>query len=110
MKRVVIESPYAADCQWQIADNVKYAQKAVKDSLLRGEAPIASHLLYTQDSILNDSIPCERVMGISAGLAWIAKADLLAVYTDRGVSPGMLMGVNEADLFGIPVEYREIEG
>jgi len=108
MKRVIIESPYTADTEWKIADNIRYAQKCVADSIRRGEAPIASHLLYTQPGILNDSIPCERVMGISAGLAWTKKADLVAVYTDLGISSGMLLGINEANRFGIPVEYREI--
>ncbi len=108
MKRVIIESPYGAECSWQIADNVRYAQKCVKDSLHRGESPFASHLLYTQDGILNDSIPCERVAGISAGLAWTSIADLVAVYVDRGISSGMILGINEANKFGIPIEYREI--
>ena len=47
MVRVILESPYAGD----IERNVKYARMAVRDSLSRGEAPIASHLLYTQEGI-----------------------------------------------------------
>jgi hypothetical protein len=38
--------------------------------LLRGESPIASHLLYTQPGILKDDVPEERPLGIEAGLAW----------------------------------------
>ena len=44
MRLVILESPYAGD----VAANVKYARRCVRDSLSRGEAPIASHLLYTQ--------------------------------------------------------------
>ena len=66
MKRVILESPYAGD----IERNVKYARMAVRDSLSKGEAPIASHLLYTQEGILKDEIPEERQWGIDAGLAW----------------------------------------
>lgn len=33
-------------------------------SLKRGEAPIASHLLYTQPGILNDDIPDQRLLSI----------------------------------------------
>ena len=64
MKRVILESPYAGDIQ----RNIKYARECLKDSIKRGEAPIASHLLYTQ--VLDDNIPEERQHGIDAGLAW----------------------------------------
>jgi hypothetical protein len=41
MRWVILESPYAGD----VEANVAYARAAVRDSLMRGEAPIASHLL-----------------------------------------------------------------
>ena len=66
MRRVILESPYAGD----VEENVAYARAAVRDSLLRGESPIASHLLYTQPGILMDDVPDERRLGIEAGLAW----------------------------------------
>lgn len=56
MKLVIIESPFAGN----VRENILYARMAVRDSLLRGEAPIASHLLYTQEGILNDDIKEER--------------------------------------------------
>jgi hypothetical protein len=43
---------------------------AVRDRILRGESPIASHLLYTQPGFLKDDVPEERHLGIEAGLAW----------------------------------------
>jgi hypothetical protein len=102
MKLVIIESPYAGD----VAANVDYARRCVRDSLARGEAPIASHLLYTQPNILDDGIASERQWGIDAGLAWHRVADLAAVYTDRGISNGMKYGIAAAEEAGVPVEYR----
>jgi hypothetical protein len=59
----------------------------VSDSLLRGEAPIASHLLYTQPGVLNDQVADERRLGIEAGLAWLRAAKATVVYQDLGISP-----------------------
>lgn len=104
MRLVIIESPYAGD----IEANVEYARRCVRDSLLRGEAPIASHLLYTQPGILCDEVPAERQHGIDAGLAWRRVAEASIVYTDRGISRGMEYGIKAASAAGLPVEYREI--
>jgi hypothetical protein len=104
MKRVILESPYAGD----IEANVDYARACVRDSLTRGEAPIASHLLYTQPGILKDEVPEERQWGIDAGLAWATSAEATVVYTDRGVSRGMSYGIDNATKAGRPIEYRKI--
>lgn len=101
---VIIESPYAGD----VAANEEYARKCLRDSLLRGEAPIASHLLYTQPGVLDDTIPDERTRGIEAGLAWGKHAALTAVYTDRGVSRGMQIGMDRAQAEGRLVEMRSL--
>lgn len=104
MKLVIIESPFAGD--WP--RNETYARRAMADSLARGEAPYASHLLYTQPGVLDDNIPEQRTQGIEAGLAWGQKADLTAVYTDLGMSSGMALGVERAKEEGRPVEFRKI--
>ena len=104
MKLVIIESPYAGE----IETNIEYARACVRDSLGRGEAPIASHLLYTQPGILRDEIDEERWWGINAGLAWRAVAELTAVYADRGISSGMKYGIEAAQKAGICVEYRAL--
>ena len=104
MRRVILESPYAGD----VEANVAYARAAVRDSLLRGEVPIASHLLYTQPGILNDDAPDERQLGIEAGLAWRFAADATVVYQDLGISSGMRHGILAAMSAGIPVEYRSV--
>jgi len=104
MKRVILESPYAGD----IERNIKYARECLKDSLKRGEAPIASHLLYTQDGVLNDDIEDERMMGINAGLAWKEVADLQVFYIDFGMSTGMKYAEKYAKEYNINVEYRTL--
>ncbi len=102
MRPIVIESPYAGD----VERNVAYARRCLLDSLRRGEAPFASHLLYTQ--VLNDTIPADRERGISAGLAmanairtWVSERAMMrgtmpeldcaiaAFYIDYGWSRGM---------------------
>lgn len=107
MKLVIIESPYAGNL-WRRYLNRRYARKCVRDSLLRGEAPIASHLLYTQPGVLRDKVPEERRQGIDAGLAWRAVAQASVVYTDRGTSSGMRYGIKAALAAGVPVEYRTL--
>ncbi len=104
MRRVILESPYAGN----IPLNVAYARACVRDCLLRGEAPIASHLLYTQEGILEDDIPAERALGIEAGLVWGHEARLTVVYQDLGITPGMVYGIAAAKEARRPVEYRKL--
>lgn len=104
MKLVIVESPYAGD----IEANVEYARACLRDSLSRGEAPLASHLLFTQPGVLRDEVPAERQQGIDAGLAWGAHAELTAVYTDRGISRGMEYGIANAVTNGRPIEFRSL--
>jgi hypothetical protein len=105
MRLVILESPFAGDEQ----ANIDYARLCVRDSLMRGEAPIAAHLLYTQPTILDDSVPEERQHGIDAGLAWGRVAYATVVYIDRGMSTGMKHGISDAAIAGRDVEYRSIE-
>lgn len=102
MRLVIVESPYAGD----VEKHVRYARAAMADCLKRGEAPYASHLLYTQDGVLDDRIHEDRALGIEAGLAWGRKAEATVVYTDCGLSNGMKMGIARAHAEGRPIEYR----
>ena len=104
MRRVILKSPYAGD----IATNVDYARACLRDCLQRGEAPLASHLLYTQPDVLDNSIAEERELGIRAGLTWGEVAEVTVVYVDRGVSAGMKKGIAAAEAAGRTVEYRRI--
>jgi hypothetical protein len=78
----------------------------LRDSLLRNEAPIASHLLYTQPGVLDDGDPAERQRGIDAGLAWKEVAEATVVYVDYGITRGMQYGIDVARGAGVPVEFR----
>jgi hypothetical protein len=104
MRIVIIESPYAGD----VEENVDYARACLADCLRRGEAPYASHLLYTQPGVLRDEVPDERTLGMTAGFEFYRAADLCAVYIDRGISRGMKRGIAIAEEREIPVEYREL--
>lgn len=113
--RVIIESPYAGTSHWalvrwlQCRRNIRYARACVRDSLGRGEAPIASHLLYTQPGILKDHVQEERRWGIAAGLAWREVAQKTVVYEDYGVTQGMRFGMAAAREAGVEVEFRKIK-
>ena len=100
---VIIETPYSGD----VEANTAYARSCLLDSLRRGEAPIASHLLHTQ--VLDDMRPDERTLGIEAGLAWYRAATKCVVYSDRGISGGMKIGIDRAGLHDVAVEYRWLE-
>ena len=101
---VVLESPYRGD----VNGHLYYAVKCISDSLLRGEAPIASHVTYTAS--LDDDDPAQRQIGIEAGHSWLRVAEALVVYTDMGVTEGMQEGIRRADLLGVPIEYRKVRG
>jgi hypothetical protein len=113
MTLVIIESPFGRRVDGstagpdEMATNVIYAKAALADSLHRGEAPFASHLLYP--GVLDDALPEQRRLGMEAGFAWGAWADLVAVYVDRGVTPGMTEGIKRALGCGIRLEYRHLE-
>lgn len=104
MTPILLESPYAGD----VERNLAYARAALRDCLTRGEAPFASHLLYTQRGVLDDAKPAERALGIEAGLLWGTFAERTVVYTDLGISAGMRQGISRALSEGRPVEYRSL--
>lgn len=108
MKLVVIESPLSAPTREGIEENKKYAKACMLNSLRRGEAPYASHLLFDQPGLLDDLSPSERTLGMQAGFAWGDRADLVTVYVDRGVSHGMVLGCIRARECKQTIEYRSL--
>lgn len=108
MRLVIVESPFAGPTDLIVARNLDYARACLKNCLLRDEAPLASHLLYTQPGVLNDTKPDERYLGIRAGHEWYQVADLCAVYVDFGITSGMRDGLLMASSAGIRVEYRSL--
>jgi len=110
MELVILESPFAAPTAEEVSLHVAYAKACLVDCLGRGEAPLASHLLYAQNGVLDDRDPIQRGRGIVAGLAWASVAHRTVVYTDLGISPGMSAGIEHAERLGRPVEQRELGG
>jgi len=109
MRRVIIESPYAGTDE-EIEENLAYLRAAMRDCLLQGEAPFASHALYTQPGVLDDRNDTERNIGITAGYLWRPCAATTVVYTDLGFSYGMQSAIARANSEGHPVEYRQLGG
>lgn len=119
----VIESPYSAGSLVEFARNVRYARAAVLDAIQLGYAPIASHLLYTQEGILSEATPEERERGIKAGRyayryvlpsyrengpRGFAHRPVCLVYPDLGITEGMKAGIKEAKTHACPVLHRTI--
>lgn len=102
-EKVIIESPYAG----LVERNVEYANLCLRDSLLRGEYPMASHILYTK--ALDDNNPEERELGIQAGLIWGLEASKTIVYTNYGISSEMLIGIEAAKKANREIVYRKIK-
>ena len=100
--RVILESPYAGDTE----HFTTYAKRCMLDSIDREEAPMVSHLLYTQ--VLDDTKPAERITGIECGFAWRVGAIKTVVYTDYGISSGMKQGIEDAEFYDQDREYRKI--
>lgn len=109
MRRVIVESPYAAGTAQGRKDNITYLRRRLRDCLMRGEAPFASHAIYTQHGVLDDEAPEERALGIEAGLVWGRQAEATVVYRDRGISEGMRQGILRAEAEGRPVEERYLD-
>lgn len=106
MKRVVIVSPYSGD----VEKNLRYLRAAMRDCLLRGEAPFAGHGLFTQEGVLDDSDAEERALGMKAHQAWMDACDLVVAYTDKGHSPGMVEDLFAASACGVPIDERKVPG
>lgn len=136
MRRVIIESPYApqtplepalqheggashTNCRrcmrderrkWELARNLRYLRACLRDSMMRGEAPFASHAIYTQEGVMRDDLPHERKQSIEAGYAWWAGADAIIVYTDLGLSSGMHAAIERAKGREVALEMRQLSG
>lgn len=102
---VIIESPYGSPDPAVVAENAVYLRRCLRHSTLcLAESPYASHRMLT--GALNDLDPEERSIGIAAGFAWRRVADLTAVYLDRGLSSGMIAGIQDALKHNRPIVLR----
>lgn len=100
--RVIVVSPYRGDVEL----NKRYLVECLRDCIRRRESPFAGHLFYTQ--FLNDEDPVQRDAGMACGREWMKSAELVAVYTDIGVSSGMHGDMDYAISYMIPIEKREL--
>lgn len=106
MRLAIIESPYRADTSEQRERYRLYRLCCIRDSILRGESPYASHQMLTE--ALNDEDPSERDLGIRCGYAWWRAASVVAFYTDFGWSEGMLGAYRRARTQQIKIEERTV--
>jgi hypothetical protein len=109
-KFVDVETPYMGKTTEEVKRNIIYTRACVRDCLLRGETPFASHIFFTQPGILDDNIPKERNIGIEAGKTLIEAlpGTSTVVYQDLGISKGMQYGIDRAKKAGRNVEYRSL--
>ena len=91
---VIVESPFRGSSREQEAYNRLYLSLCLRDSILRGETPLASHQMYTD--CLDDSYDEERQLGISLGYQLWENARGIVFYLDLGWSVGMRLAYHHA--------------
>ena len=106
LKRVVVESPWRASQAYSVEQHEAYLNHCRADCLSRGEYPFASHGEVIR--ALNDDEPFDRALGISGAWVWGDMADLVAVYTDFGISEGMRASIAHYEEIGKPIERRKL--
>jgi len=107
--RVIIESPFAGETEEEAALNEEYLNAALAHSLGLGEAPFASHGIYPRKGVLDDTIPEERRKGIDAGFEWREVAEKTVFYGDRGITKGMIEGLEHSIDIGVPITFRSLD-
>ena len=106
MRLTIVESPYRGHTESEQERNVIYLRMCLRDSILRGEAPFASHAIYP--FVLDDQDEVERGLGIRLGYEWWRAATLVAFYTDLGWSEGMMAAGKKVRTSGLKWEERSI--
>jgi hypothetical protein len=107
-KLVIIESPYKGENFVETINNKLYAEECMKDCFSRGEYPFVGSLLYS-GGILDERIAKERNLGIEAALTWARNCNAkTVVYTDRGISSEMEIGIKRAEEENRKIEYRTL--
>ena len=139
MRRVVLESPYAArDPQTCLPDwHAHVGEPGHRNFYNLADADAAwvhvdrdANVAYARSclldclrrgegpiashllipQVLDDLKPLERELGIAAGLAWHDVADAIVFYTDRGWSRGMRYAHEYAVARSLVIEYRSLTG
>jgi hypothetical protein len=102
-KLVCIESPWR-----NFALARPYLSACIRDAVMRGEVPIASHAMFCVASDFNDEVDADRALGLTAARVMIQNCQLVAVYCDHGISEGMRRAMEFAFSINKPVETRRI--
>lgn len=106
-KRTVVITPFFPEDPTQKGMFERYATRATKDSINRMEAPMASHLFF-YNFFNNNLVQIERDIGFMSQLSWVEGAELVAVYSDLGITQAMRTVIEFAKLKNIKLEYRTI--
>lgn len=107
MRRVIVESPYRGASQAERLRNISYLKRCLRDCIMRGESPYASHGLLP--GALEEDKPEERVLGVDAGYAWWEAADLIVFYADNGWSDGMKIARGRCEFYSKAFMVRYLE-
>lgn len=102
----LLVTPFMAEDPSNASKMNRYAVRATKDSLNKNEAPLASHLFFSE--VLNVKNPIERDIGLQSQLMWMRGAKVVVVYMDFGVTPAMQTVINAATQLSKRIEYRTI--
>lgn len=105
-KCVLVLTPFMSEAPAAAARLTKYANLAVRNSIKRHEAPVSSNLFYYSSLNIHTSI--EKDVGLQSMLSWIPNCDILAVYSDYGITNAMELCIKMAKMKGAHVEYRNV--
>lgn len=95
---VYICSPYSGDVSMNTIKARRYCRFAVMSNCI----PLASHLLYPQ--FLDDTIDCERELGISCGLTLLDHCSEIWVFGGN-ISTGMALELERAREKKLRIRY-----
>lgn len=113
MRRVFIVSPLSSPTPEGVHANLAFARRCAIHCLAKGESPFAGHLFFPQ--FLDDDVPQDRDLGMRAAYEWMAQAETVVAYIDRGFSKGMLADLAVAAGHGdskvrVRTEFRRLDG
>ena len=119
IKTVIIESPFDGD----LNRNSFYTRLCVLDSIRRGEAPVACHLVYpslttdlasmVRPAFIHDNSatsPLTRAEAFEHIEALRNRLEATIFYTDLGMSEGMSEARARCEEKGLPFEERRLPG
>lgn len=103
--RVMVLTPFLSEDPAKAQKMVRYATRAIKDSIMKVEAPLNAATMYEG---LNFRVPIERDIALTSMISWVKGCQLIAVYEDFGLTSAMRAVLNVAALQNKRIEYRTI--